>query len=328
MTTMKLSRRRLHHLTAGALALAAVLGLAWAQAYPERPVRILVGYAPGGGNDIAARLIGQWLSERLGQSFVVENRPGAAGNIATEATVHAPADGYTLLLVSLANATNATLYDKLNYNFIRDIAPIGGIVRVANVMLINPAVPANTVPEFIAYAKTNPGNVNMGSGPTGGPVHMVGSLFNIMTGLKIQHVPYRGEALALTDLIAGQVQVVFGSIPASIQYVRAGKLRALAVTTTTRAEALPDLPIVADFVPGYEASTWYGIGAPRNTPTQIIELLNREINAGLSDPALRTRLAELGGVAIGGSPGDLGKLIAEETEKWSKVILAANIKPE
>jgi tripartite-type tricarboxylate transporter receptor subunit TctC len=325
---MKLSRRRFQHLTSGALVLPAVSGLAWAQAYPERPVRILVGYAPGGGNDIAARLIGQWLSERLGQSFVIENRPGAAGNIATEAAVRAPADGYTLLLVSLANATNATLYDKLNHNFIRDIAPIGGIVRVPNVILVNPAVPANTVPEFIAYAKTNPGKVNMGSGPTGGPVHMVGSLFNIMTGLKMQHVPYRGEALALTDLIAGQVQVVFGSIPASIQYVRAGKLRALAVTTTTRAEALPDLPIVADFVPGYEASTWYGIGAPKNTPAQIIELLNSEINAGLGDPALRTRLAELGGMAIGGSPGDLGKLIAEETDKWRKAILAANIKPE
>jgi tripartite-type tricarboxylate transporter receptor subunit TctC len=325
---MKLSRRRFQHLTAGALALPAVSGLAWAQAYPKRPVRILVGYAPGGGNDISARLIGQWLSERLGQSFVIENRPGAAGNIATEAAVRAPADGYTLLLISLANATNATLYDKLNYNFIRDIAPIGGIVRVPNVMLVNPALPANTVPEFMAYAKTNPGKVNMGSGPTGGPVHMVGSLFNIMTGLKMQHVPYRGEALALTDLIAGQVQVVFGSIPASIQYVRAGKLRALAVTTTTRAEALPDLPIVGDFVPGYEASTWYGIGAPKNTPAQIIKLLNSEINAGLGDPALRTRLAELGGMAIEGSPGDLGKLIAEETDKWRKVILAANIKPE
>jgi tripartite-type tricarboxylate transporter receptor subunit TctC len=325
---MKLSRRRFQHLAAGAIALPALSRFAAAQAYPERPVRIFVGYAPGGGNDIAARLIGQWLSERLGQPFVIENRPGAGGNIATEAAVRAPADGYTLLLVSLANATNATLYDNLNYNFIRDIAPIGGIIRVPNVMLVNPAVPANTVPEFIAYAKTNPGKVNMGSGPTGGPVHMVGSLFNIMTGLKMQHVPYRGEALALIDLIAGQVQVVFGSIPASIQYVRAGKLRALAVTTITRAEALADLPIVADFVPGFEASTWYGIGAPKNTPAQIIERLNSEINAGLGDPALRTRLAELGGMAIEGSPGDLGKLIAEETDKWGKVILAANIKPE
>jgi tripartite-type tricarboxylate transporter receptor subunit TctC len=299
-----------------------------AQSYPARPVRIIVGFAPGGGNDIAARLIGQWLSDRLSQPFVIENRPGAGGNIATEAVVNAAPDGYTLLLVNNANATNAALYDKLSFNFIRDIAPIGGIARVPNVMLVHPAVPAGTVPEFIAYTKTNPAKINMGSGGTGGPVHMAGALFDIMTGLDMQHVPYRGEALALADLIGGQVQVVFGSIPASIQYVRAGKLRGLAVTTTTRAEALPDLPVVADFVPGYEASTWYGIGAPNNTPAEIIERLNREINAGLRDPALRRRLAELGGMAIGGSPADLGKLIADDTEKWGKVVKLANIKPD
>jgi tripartite-type tricarboxylate transporter receptor subunit TctC len=325
---MKLPRRRFLHLAGSAAALPTVTRFAMAQSYPTRPVRIIVGFAPGGGNDIAARLIGQWLSERLGHPFVIENRPGAGGNIATEAAVNASPDGHTLLLVNNAHTTNATLYDKLNFNFIRDIAPIGGIVRVPNVLLVNPAVPASTVPEFIAYTKTNPGKVNMGSGGTGGPVHMAGALFDIMTGLDMQHVPYRGEALALADLVGGQVQVVFGSVPASIQYVRAGKLRGLAVTTTTRAEALPDLPIVADFVPGYEASTWYGIGAPNNTPAEIIERLNREINAGLGDPALGTRLAELGGMAIGGSPADFGKLIAAETEKWGKVVKFAAIKPE
>jgi tripartite-type tricarboxylate transporter receptor subunit TctC len=313
---MKLPRRKFLHLAAGATALSTASRIARAQAYPTRPVRIIVGFAPGGGNDIAARLIGQWLSERLGHPFVIENRPGAGGNIAAEAAVNASPDGHTLLLVNNANTTNATLYDKLNFNFIRDIAPIGGIVRVPNVLLVNPAVPASTVPEFIAYTKTNPGKVNMGSGGTGGPVHMAGALFDIMTGLDMQHVPYRGEALALADLVGGQVQVVFGSVPASIQYVRAGKLRGLAVTTTTRAEALPELPIVAD------------IGAPHNTPAQIIERLNREINAGLGDPALRTRLAELGGMAIGGSPADFGKLIAAETEKWGKVVKFAAIKPE
>ena len=321
-------RRHFLHLAAGAAAFPAVSRLARAQGYPERPVHILVGYAPGGGNDIVARLIGQWLSERLGQPFVIENRPGAGTNIATEAVVRAPADGHTLLLTSLANAVNATLYDKLSYDFMRDVAPVAAFLRVPNLVAVHPSVPAETLAEFIAYAKANPGKVNMGSGGTGGPVHMTGALFNLMTGLKMQHVPYRGEALALADLIAGQVQVVFGSLPASLQYVRAGKVRALAVTTTTRAGALPNLPIAADVVPGYEASTWYGIVAPKNTPAEIIERLNREINAGLADPALRKRLGELGGMAIGGSPADLGRLIAEETEKWGKVIRAANIKPE
>jgi tripartite-type tricarboxylate transporter receptor subunit TctC len=325
---MKFARRSVLPMVAASAALFTVTRVSTAQSYPSRSVRIIVGFAPGGGNDIAARLIGQWLSQRLGQRFVIENRPGAGGNIATEAVVNAAPDGNTLLLINNANATNTTLYDKLNFNFIRDIAPIGGIARVPNVMLVNPSVPASTVPEFISYARTSPGKVNMGSGGTGGPVHMAGALFDLLTGLDMQHVPYRGEALALADLIGGQVQVVFGSIPASIQYVRAGKLRALAVTTTTRSEALPDLPIVADFVPGYEASTWYGIGAPYNTPAEIIERLNREINAGLDDPALKTRLAELGGMTIAGPPSDLGKLVARDTEKWGKVIRAANIKPE
>jgi tripartite-type tricarboxylate transporter receptor subunit TctC len=326
--TRRLSRRQTLHLATTGLMLPATLRFSWAQVYPDRPVRILVGFAPGGGNDIAARLIGQWLSQQLGQRFVIENRPGAGGNIATEAVVNAAPDGHTLLLVNNANATNATLYDKLNFNFIHDIVPVGGIARVANLMLVNPGVPASTVPEFIAYARTRSAKVNMGSGGVGGPVHMAGALFDLMTGLDMQHVPYRGEALALADLIGGQVQVVFGSIPASIEYVRAGKLRALAVTTTMRSEALPDLPALADFVPGYEASTWYGVGAPYNTPAGIIERLNRVINAGLNDPALRTRLAELGGMTIAGPPADLGKLIAADTEKWGKVIRTANIKPE
>jgi tripartite-type tricarboxylate transporter receptor subunit TctC len=300
---------------------------AWA-GYPERPVHILVGYAPGGGNDIAARLIGQWLSDRLGQTFVIENRPGAGSNIATEAVVRAAPDGHTLLLASMANAANVTLYDKLSYDFVRDVAPVAALIRVPNLVAVHPSLPALTLPAFIAYAEANPDKVNMGSGPTGGPVHMTGALFNMMTGLRMQHVPYRGEALALADLIAGEVQVVFASLPASIQYVRAGKVRALAVTTKSRAEALPDVPVAADFLPGYESSTWYGIGAPKNTPAEIIDRLNREINAGLADPTLKARLAELGGITIGGSPADLGKLIAEETEKWGKVIRAANIKPE
>jgi tripartite-type tricarboxylate transporter receptor subunit TctC len=321
-------RRHVLLLAAGAAALPAVSRISCAQAYPSRPVRIIVGFAPGGGNDIAARLIAHWLSERLGQQFIVENRPGAGSNIATEAVVRAPADGYTLLLVAVANATNATLYDNLNFNFIRDIAPVAGLLRVPNVVEVNPSVAAQTLSEFIADTKANPGKVNMGSGGSGGPVHMTGELFNMMAGLKMLHVPYRGEALALTDLIGGQVQVVFGSVPASIQHIRAGKIRALAVTTSTRSELLPDLPTVADFVPGYESSTWYGIGAPKRTPAEIIERLNVEINAALSDPTLRTRLADLGGTAIGGSPADFGRLIAADTEKWAKVVKFANIKPE
>jgi tripartite-type tricarboxylate transporter receptor subunit TctC len=291
-------------------------------------VHLIVGYAPGGGTDIAARLIGQWLSERLGQPFVIDNRSGAGGNIGTETAVRAPPDGYTLLLVSLANATNATLYDKLNYNFIRDIAPAAGIIRVPNVMEVNPAVPVKTVPEFIAYTKANPGKINMASAGNGSPPHVAGELFKMMAGVNMQHVPYRGGGAALADLLGGQVQVTFESTSSSIEYIRSGKLRALAVTTSTRSEALPDIPTLSDFVPGYEASSWYGIGAPKNTPPDILDKLNNEINAGLADPKIKARFADLGGMALSGSPADFGKLIAEETEKWSKVIRAANIKVE
>ena len=325
---MKLPRRQFLHLTAGAAALPAVSHFAWAQAYPTRPVRLVVGFPPGGGTDITARLIGQWLSERLGQQFVIENRPGAGSNIATEGVARAAADGYTLLLVSAAHAINATLYDRLNYNFLRDIAPVAGIIRVPNVMEVNPSLPPKSVSEFIAYAKANPGKVNYASGGNGTAQHLSGELFKMMTGVVMVHVPYRGDAPALTDLIGGQVQVMFGSIPPSVEHIRAGKLRALAVTTATRSEALPDIPTVSDFVPGYEASAWYGIGAPKSTPAEIIDTLNKEINAGLSDPKIKARLADLGGTVLSGPPADFGKLIADETEKWSKVIRAANIKAE
>jgi tripartite-type tricarboxylate transporter receptor subunit TctC len=325
---MRFPRRRFLQLAAAATAISSVSRIARAQSYPTKPVRVVVGFAPGGGNDIAARLISHWLSQRLGQQFIVENRPGAGSNIATEAVVRAPPDGYTLLLVAVSNAANATLYDKLSFNFIRDIAPVAGVLRVPNLVEVHPSVPVQTLPEFIAYAKANPGKVNMGSGGSGGPVHMTGELFNMMAGLKMQHVPYRGEALALNDLIGGQVQVVFGSVPASIEYVRAGKLRALAVTTSTRSELLPDVPTVAESVPGYESSTWYGIGAPKDTPAEIIDRLNVEINAALGDPTLKTRVADLGGTVIGGSPTDFSELIASDTEKWGKVVRFAGIKPE
>jgi tripartite-type tricarboxylate transporter receptor subunit TctC len=291
-------------------------------------VRLIVGFAPGGGNDIVARLMGQWLSERLGQPFVIENRPGAGTNIATEAVVNALPDGYTLLLVGAPNAINATLYDNLSFNFIRDIAPIAGIVRVANVMVVHPSVPAKTVSELIAYAKTNPGKINMATNGNGSGSHMNGELFKMMTGINMVNVPYRGTAPAITALLGGQVQVSFVSVPGSIGYVTSGKLRALAVTTETRSPALPNVPTVGEFVAGYEASTWYGVGAPKKTPAEIIEKLNKEINAGVADPELKVRFADLGGIAIAGSPDDFGKLIADETEKWGKVIRAANIKPE
>jgi tripartite-type tricarboxylate transporter receptor subunit TctC len=325
---MNLPRRQFLHLTAGAAALSAVSHFAWAQAYPTRPVRLVVGFPPGGGTDITARLIGQWLSERLGQQFVIENRPGAGSNLATEGVARAAADGYTLLLASTAHAINATLYDRLNYNFLRDIAPVAGIIRVPNVMEVNPSLPPKSVSEFLAYAKANPGKVNYASGGNGTAQHLSGELFKMMTGVVMVHVPYRGDAPALTDLIGGQVQVMFGSIPPSVEHIRAGKLRALAVTTATRSEALPDIPTVSDFVPGYEASAWYGIGAPRNAPAEIVDKLNKEINAALSDPKIKARLADLGGTVLSGSPADFGKLIADETEKWGKVIRAANIKPE
>jgi tripartite-type tricarboxylate transporter receptor subunit TctC len=325
---MKLPRRRFLHLAAGAAALPAVSSIARAQRDPSRPVRIIVGVAAGGATDIVGRLIGQWLSERLGQQFVIENRPGAGTTIGTEVVVRAPADGYTLLLVSSDSAISATLYEKLSFNFIRDIAPVAGIVRLPFLMLVNPSVPAKTVPEFIAYAKANPGKINMASPGIGTAPHLAGELFKTMAGLNLVHVPYRGGAPALTDLISGQVQVMFLSPAASIEYIRSGRLRALAVTSATRWEGLPDLPTVVDFLPGYEASVWFGVGAPKNTPSEIIDKLNTEINAALSDPKLKARLADLGGKVLPGSSTDFGKHLVEETEKWAKVIRAANIKPE
>jgi tripartite-type tricarboxylate transporter receptor subunit TctC len=302
--------------------------LAWAQAYPTRPVRIIVPYAPAGVTDITARLIGQWLSERLGQAFVIENRPGAGTNIGTEAVVRAAADGHTLLFVSPANAINATLYEKLNFNFIRDIAPVASISRAPNVMVVHPSFPAKTVPEFIAYTKANPGKVSMASAGNGSSQHLSGELFKMIAGVTMVHVPYRGGGPAVTDLLGGQVQVYFAATASSVEYIRTGKLRALAVTSTTRSEALPDVPIMSEFVPGYEASALYGIGAPKTTPAEVIHRLNKEINAGLADGKLTARLTDFGGTAIPGSPAAFGKLIADETEKWGKVIKFAGIKPE
>ena len=325
---MKLPRRQFLHLAAGAAALPAMSRVARAQTYPTRPVRIVVGFPPGGGADITARLIGQWLSERLGQPFIIDNRPGAGSNIATEAVVRAPADGYTLLLVGTFNAVNATLYDKLNFNFIRDIAPVATIYYVPNVMAVHPSFPAKTILEFIAYSKSNPGKVNMGSGTPGAAMHMSGELFKIMAGIDTVHVFYRGAGPVLTDLLAGQVQVSFPTMPASIEYIRAGRLRALAVTAATRSDALPDIPTVGEFLPGYEASTWYGVGAPKATPAEIVEKLNKEVNAALIDPKIKVRLADLGGVALPGSPAEFGKLIADETDKWGKVVKFTGIKAD
>jgi tripartite-type tricarboxylate transporter receptor subunit TctC len=323
---MPLLKRLLQAACGVALLLAGVSVLA--QGYPARPVRIIVGFPPGGPTDIAARPIGQWLSERLGQQFVVENRPGAGSNIGTEAVVRSPPDGYTLLLAYSSNAINATLYDKLNFNFIRDIAPVASISRETTVMVVHPSFAANTVPEFIAYGKANPGKINFASGGNGTPPHVVGELFKMMAGVNLVHVAYRGGAPAIADVLGGQVQVMFASPSISVAHVKAGKLRALAVTTATRLTALPDVPAVGDFLQGFEASVWLGIGAPRNTPAEIIDKLNREINAALADPKMKTRLAELGSTALGGSPSDFGRLIADETEKWGKVIRAANIKAE
>jgi len=325
---MKLSRRYLLHLAVGAAALPAAARGGWAQTYPSRPVRLIVGLAPGSSLDILARLMGQWLTERLGQPFVIENRPGAGTNIATEAVVKAAPDGYTLLMVSPGNAINATLYDKLNFNFIRDIAPVASIMRTPNVMLVNSSVPAKSVPEFVAYAKAHPGQLSMASGGNGTASHMAGELFKMMTGVNMVHVPYRGGGPALTDLLGGQVQLMFPGTTASIEYIRAGTLRALAVTTATRSEVLPDVPTVGDFVPGYESSLMDGVGVPKNTPPEIIDRLNKEINAALADPNIKARLAGFGGMVLLGSPADFGKLIAGETEKWGKVIRAANIKAE
>jgi tripartite-type tricarboxylate transporter receptor subunit TctC len=321
-------RRKFLHLAAGAAALPAVSRIAKAQAYPGRPVRIIVGFAPGGGNDTLARVIGQWLSERFGQQFIIENRPGAATNIATEIAVRAPGDGYTLLLVGGGNAINATLYDKLNFNFIRDIAPVASLVRLPLVMVVNPSLPTKTGPEFVAYAKANPGRISMASAGVGSAPHVSGELFKMMAGVDMLHVPYRGDAPALTDLLGGQVQVYFSGVAATLEHIRTGKLRPLAVTTASRSEALPDVTTVGEFVPGYEASVLLGVGAPRNTPTEIVERLNKEINAGLADSKVKARLADLGGTPLPGSSADFGKFIADETEKWAKVIRAANIKAE
>jgi tripartite-type tricarboxylate transporter receptor subunit TctC len=322
---MNLLRRRFLYLAGAAVAAPAV---AWSQSYPARPVHMVVGFAAGGGADIMARLIGQALSERLGQQIVVDNRPGAGTNIATEVVAKATPDGYTLLLANSPNAINTTLYDNLSFDFIRDVAPVASVGRVPLVMVVNPALPATSVPEFIAYAKANPGKVNMGSGGNGAPDHMSGELFKAMAGVGILHVPYRGVAPAIADLLGGQVQVIFGTMPAVIALVKSGKLRALAVTTATRSEALPEVPTIAEFVPGYEASQWYGIGAPRNTPGDVIERLNRETNAVLADPKMKARLAELGAAPLTGSPADFGKLIVEETAKWAKVVKLSGAKPD
>jgi tripartite-type tricarboxylate transporter receptor subunit TctC len=317
---VSLPRRRFLQLATGAAAAPMFASVARAQAYPSRPVRIIVGFPPGGAADITARLMGQWLSERLTQPFVVENRPGAGTNIATEAVANAAPDGTTLLLVSVANTVNATLYERLNFDFIRDIAPVAGLIRGPLVMELNPSVPARTIPEFIAYAKANPGKINMGSAGNGTPGHMAGELFKLSTGLDLVHVPYRGAAPALTDLLAGQLQLVFDNLPTSLEYIRADKVRALAVTTATRSEAVPELPTVSEFVPGYEVSSWFAIGAPRSTPAEIVDKLNSEIDAGLADPRIKARIADMSSVPLPLTPAALRELIAEETEKWTKVV--------
>ena len=325
---MKLPRRRFLRLAAGAATLSTVSRFAWAQAYPSRPVRLIVPLAPGGATDIVARLMGQWLSERLGQPFVIDNRPGAGGNLGTETVVNARPDGYTILMASTTNAINATLYDKLSFNFIRDIAPVATISRNTLVMVVHPSIPAKTVPEFIAYAKANPRKLNMASPGNGSPNHVSGELFKMMTGADMVHVPYRSGGPALTDLLGGQVQVMFPATVSSIEYIRDGRLRALAVTTATRSELLPDIPTVAEFLPGYEASNWFGVCAPNATPAEIVDKLNKEINAGLADPKMKARIVDLGGDVVALSPADFGKLIAEDTEKWGKVVKSAGIKPE
>jgi tripartite-type tricarboxylate transporter receptor subunit TctC len=317
---MKLRRRQFLSLAGGALALPALSTRGMAQTYPARPVRMIIGYPPGGSADITARLITQWLSERLGQSFIVESRPGGGTNIATEAVINATPDGYTLLLVAPANAINATLYEKLNHNFLRDIEPIAGLIRFPNVVVVNPSLPVKTIPELIDYAKANPGKLNMASSGNGSTIHMSGELFKMMTGINMIHVPYRGGALALTDMMGGQVQVMFDNIPTAAEFVRSGKLRGLAVTGAARSETLPELPTVADFLPGYEATSWYGVGAPKGTPAEIIDKLNREINAILADLKTKARFAELGATLLPGSPSEFGKLVADETEKWGKVV--------
>jgi len=324
---MKLPRRNFLHLAACAAALPTASRFAWAQAYPSRPVRIIVPYAPGGAPDIVARVMAQWLSERLAQPFVIENRPGAGGNIGTEAAVRAAPDGYTLLYVVTANAISATLFDNLKFNFIRDITPVAGIIRVPNLVSVNLSLPVETIPQLITHAKANPGKLNFGA-PTAGTVPLSGELFRMMTGVNIVHVPYSNSAQAVTDLLAGQMQVSFDVMPTTIEYVRTGKLRALAVTTAARSPALPDIPVVGDFVPGYEASSWHGLGVPRKTPAEIVEKLNKETNAGLADPKLKARLADFGAIPMLTTPADFGKFIAEETEKWAKVVKFSGAKPD
>jgi len=325
---MKIERRRFLHLAAGAVAFPVAPRIARAQAYPSRPVRLIVSVAAGGSSDIAARLMAQWMSERLGQQFIIDNRPGGSNNIGAEAAINAAPDGYTLYLANTANAINATLYQKLNFTFIRDIAPVGAIIRVLNVMEVNPSLPVRSVMELIAYAKANPDKINFASSGVGSTIHMSGELFKMMTGVNMVHVPYRGAGPALTDLISGQMQVMFDNMPSSIGFIRDGKLRPLAVTTAIRWEGLPDVPSVAEFVPGFEVSAWYGVAAPRNTPGEIVEKLNREINAILADSKVKARFSDLGGTVLPGSPADFGKLIADETERWGKVIRAANIRAQ
>jgi tripartite-type tricarboxylate transporter receptor subunit TctC len=325
---MPLPRRQFLRLVASAAVLSSVSRNASAQSYPSRPVRIVVGFAAGGGADLAGRLIAQWLSERLGQQFVVENRPGAGANIAMDAVAKAAPDGYTLLLVSPGAAINATLYEKLPYNFVRDFTPISGFLRVPNIMVLNPTVPVKSVADFIAYAKANPGKVNMASAGSGSSVHVSGELFKMMAGVDLTHVPYRGAGPMLSDLLGGQVQVAFPDIGSSIEHVKSGKLRAIAITAANRSEALPAVPTVSEFVPGYEASNWWGIAAPKSSPTDIVAKLNNELNAAVADPKIKARFADLGGVSLAGSPADFAKLIADETDKWGKVIRAAKIKPE
>jgi tripartite-type tricarboxylate transporter receptor subunit TctC len=325
---MKLSRRQCLRVVAGAAVLPALSRIVRAQAYPTRPVRLVVGFPPGQTADLIARLMGHWLTERLGQPVIIDNRPGASSNIATESVVRSPADGYTLLSVNSSNLINATLYDKLPYNFLRDIDPIASFSRVALVMVVNPSFPARTVPEFIAYAKANPGKINMASGGTGNSTHVTGELFKMMAGVNLLHVPYRGSPPALTDLIGERVQVMFDLLSSSVEYVRSGRLRALAVTTAARLEALPDIPTIGEFVPGYEASALGGVGAPKGTPAEIIEKLNSEINAGLADPKMKSRFADLGLAPLWLSVADFAKLVIDETEKWGKVVKFANIKPE
>jgi tripartite-type tricarboxylate transporter receptor subunit TctC len=321
-------RRRFLHLAAGAAALPAVSHFAWAQSYPSRPVRVIVPFAPAGSSDITARLLGTWLSERLGQQFVIDNRPGAASNIGTEAVVHAPSDGYTLLLASAPAAINATLYEKLNFNFLRDITPVASIARIPLVIAVNPSVPAKTLPDFIAYAKANPAKINFASAGSGSPIHMAAELFKMMAGINLAHVPYRGGGPALIDLLGGQVQVMFATVPGSLEYIRAGKLVPLAATSTVRLDVLPNIPTTAEHVPGFEASDWTGLGAPKNTPMEIVVRLNKDTNAALADPGMKARLGELGCTVLPGSPTDFGKLIADETEKWARVIKFSGAKPD